>query len=190
MTAGVGERVEELLAVLQGEGDVAAEAGDELVRALVRFYGDALSSIVAGVDPEVVQRLAQDEAVGAVLVLHDLHPVDVTTRVVQALDRVRPALGLHEGGVELLELTSDGVAKLRLQGSCHGCPSSQLTVRSGIEVAVLRAAPEVARVEVEGMTDAAPAGDLLQILPAPPSGSAYPADGSDCPVLTPAGTAP
>ena len=56
----------------------------------------------------------------------------------------------------------DGVARLRLTGSCHGCPSSTVTVRLAIERAIEEAAPEV-RVEVEDMADASGPGALLQI---------------------------
>jgi Fe-S cluster biogenesis protein NfuA len=56
----------------------------------------------------------------------------------------------------------DGVARLRLEGSCHGCPSSTVTVQLAIEGAVADAAPEVTKVVVEGMT-APPAPVLLQI---------------------------
>ena len=80
------------------------------------------------------------------------------------MEEVRPYLGSHAGGVEYLGLDADGVARLRLEGSCHGCPSSTVTVRMAIERAILEAAPEVARVEVEGMLEE-PAPALLQIGP-------------------------
>jgi nitrite reductase/ring-hydroxylating ferredoxin subunit len=63
--------------------------------------------------------------------------------------------------VEYLGVT-DGVARLRLEGSCHGCPSSTVTVQLAIQGAVEDAAPEVTEVVVEGMT-AAPEPKLLQI---------------------------
>ncbi len=101
--------------------------------------------------------------VGNLLVLHDLHPDDVLTRVQAALDRVRPYLGSHAGGVSLLGVDADGVAHLRLEGSCDGCASSALTVKSAIEDAILVAAPDVVAVEAEGMVEPGPA--LLQIQP-------------------------
>ena len=70
-------------------------------------------------------------------------------------------LGSHAGGVQYLGVR-DGVARLRLEGSCHGCPSSTVTVQLAIEGAVQDAAPEVAQVIVEGMT-APPEPALLQI---------------------------
>ena len=92
--------------------------------------------------------------------MHDLHPVDVETRVRQALDDVRPYLGSHGGDVELLGV-ADGVAHLRLGGTCNGCPSSTVTLRNAIEEAVMRAAPELERIDAEGVAEPQPA--LIQI---------------------------
>jgi Fe-S cluster biogenesis protein NfuA len=164
---GVGEQVESLLAALRsGRGDSGAIA-DELVRLLVGLYGDGLSritEILAGQGPagaEIMTAMIEDPLVESLLLLHDLHPLDVDTRVQRALDEVRPYLGSHAGGVEYLGVR-DGVARLRLRGSCDGCPSSTVTVQLAIEGAVLNAAPEVSEVVVEGMTKA-PEPTLLQI---------------------------
>ncbi len=91
-------------------------------------------------------------------------------RIQRALDRVRPYLGSHAGGVQYLGVT-DGVARLRLEGSCHGCPSSTVTVQLAISTAIEDAAPEVSDVAVEGMT-AAPEPGLLQIGRRPPDPAA------------------
>ena len=77
-----------------------------------------------------------------------------------ALDEVRPYLVAHGGGVELLGV-DDGVVHLRLEGACNGCPSSALTLKSAVEEAIMRAAPDVERIEAEGADVATSA--LLQI---------------------------
>jgi Fe-S cluster biogenesis protein NfuA len=82
-----------------------------------------------------------------------------------ALDGVRPYLGLHDGGVELLDVEPSGVVRLRLTGTCDSCPSSQITITDAIERAIAAAAPETTGVEVE--TDEKPA-PLLQIGARPP----------------------
>ena len=109
----------------------------------------------------MIAELAGDPLVESLLLLHGLHPLDVDARIQRALDQVRPYLGSHAGGVQYLGVT-DGVARLRLEGSCNGCPSSTVTVRLAIQGAVLEAAPEVTEVVVEGMTTA-PEPALLQI---------------------------
>jgi Fe-S cluster biogenesis protein NfuA len=171
-----GERVEALIAALRGSADpAAADAAEELVSLLVGLYGDGLSAVMAvlaangAAGAAIVTALTEDPLVTSLLLLHDLHPLSVDERIQQALDRVRPYLGSHAGGVQYLGVR-DGVARLLLEGSCHGCPSSTVTVRLAIEGAVQDAAPEVSEVVVEGMTEPPPPGPtLLQIGAAPPA---------------------
>ena len=171
-----GERIEELLAALRSHGGAAGDAAEELVRLLVGLYGEGLSHIMATVAAEggsaLVDKLASDPVVEGLLLLHDLHPLDVDARIQRALDQVRPYLGSHAGGVQYLGVR-DGVARLRLEGTCHGCPSSTVTVQLAIEGAVQDAAPEVTEVVVEGMT-APPEPALLQIGPRPGAVTAVP----------------
>jgi Fe-S cluster biogenesis protein NfuA/nitrite reductase/ring-hydroxylating ferredoxin subunit len=168
----VNARVEELLKSLSASA--AAPAAEELVGLLVNLYGDALAQIIDLVGNEgphgqsILAKLADDPLIESLLLLHGLHPLDLDARIQRALDRVRPYLGSHAGGVEYLGVT-DGVARLKLEGSCHGCPSSTVTVQLAIEDAVLDAAPEVSSVVVEGMT-AAPGPKLLQIGKRPAGG--------------------
>ncbi len=114
------------------------QAAEELVGLLVGLYGDGLGQIVAVLRERarpgaaMLAKLADDPLVESLLLLHDLHPLDVDARIQRALDRVRPYLGSHAGGVEYLGV-ADGVARLRLEGSCHGCPSSTVTVQLAIK---------------------------------------------------------
>ena len=163
-----GARVEELLDSLKSGGfGPAASAAEELVSLLVGLYGDGLAQIMTVLAENgtagaaMIDALAEDPVVESLLLLHGLHPLDVDARIQRALDRVRPYLGSHAGGVEYLGVR-DGVARLRLEGSCHGCPSSTVTVQLAITGAVQDAAPEVSDVVVEGMT-APPEPGLLQI---------------------------
>ncbi|MGI5161603.1 NifU family protein [Microbispora sp. CA-102843] len=169
--AASGERIERLLgALVDAETRAMAE---ELLREVVGLYGAGLERVMAIVTETgaagALRDLVEDPLVSGLLVLHDLHPLTTAERVRAALDGVRPYLGLHEGGVELLGV-DDGmggsVVRLRLEGACDGCPSSRITVTESIERAIARVAPEVARVDVEGaVTDAVP---LLQIGRRPP----------------------
>ena len=182
----VGDRIEELLGLLAGRGQGAA--AEELVRLLVGLYGDGLAHIVGGLQEDgaagaaMLDRLTGDPLVESLLLLHGLHPLDVDARIQRALDRVRPYLGSHAGGVRYTGVT-DGIARLTLEGNCHGCPSSTVTVQLAIQGAVQDAAPEVTEVVVEGMTEPPPPPGpvLLQIgsRPDPAPGAApVPADGN------------
>jgi Fe-S cluster biogenesis protein NfuA/nitrite reductase/ring-hydroxylating ferredoxin subunit len=165
----VGQRVERLLEEITGRDPVAAELTEDLVRELMALYGAGLARILDrlyAADPDALRQMATDPLVGGLLMLHDLHPDDVAARVEGALEGVRPYLASHGGGVQLLDVT-DGVARLRLEGSCDGCGSSQVTLQHAVEGAVLEAAPEIERIEVEGAaavsaTPLIPAESLLQ----------------------------
>jgi Fe-S cluster biogenesis protein NfuA len=169
-----GERIEELLARLRSGGGESGAVAEELVRLLVGLYGDGLARIMAVLNDggeagsALQDQLIADPLVESLLLLHDLHPLSIDDRIQRALDQVRPYLGSHAGGVMYLGV-SDGVAQLRLEGSCHGCPSSTVTVQLAIEGAVRDAAPELTDVVVEGMT-APPEPALLQIGPRPGAG--------------------
>lgn len=180
--AATASRVEELLDQIGSADPRAAAPAGELVRALSGLYGQGLHRIVDLLDAETLRRLTSDDLVAALLVLHDLHPAPLLERIEAALENVRPALGMHNGDVELLGITEgeDGVVvRLRLAGSCHGCPSSMVTMSQGVERAIHEAAPEVASVEVDGLAAPHKAPELLQISPHRP----YAADGSDCPAV-------
>ena len=107
--------------------------------------------------------IAADELVSSILILHDLHPLDLPTRVQAALDRVRPYLGSHGGDVEIIGIEGD-VVRLRMAGSCSTCPSSTVTLNFAIEEAILKAAPEISRIEAENV-EAGPSAPLIQLQP-------------------------
>ncbi|MBP2320030.1 Fe-S cluster biogenesis protein NfuA [Kibdelosporangium banguiense] len=163
---GVGDQIEHLLESLRPGKD--KEIAEELVRLLVQMYGEGLTRIAGMISDEkdLMARLVKDDLVESLFLLHDLHPVDVDTRIQQALDGVRPFLGSHAGGVEFLGVDDEGIAQLRLEGSCEGCPSSTLTVKTAIETAIRQAAPDLNGIEVAGAVSDEPG--LLQVRMGPP----------------------
>ncbi len=185
----VGSAIERLLEELGADADPAARRrAEELVRLLVDFYGAALGRVVDLADQALLERLADDELVASLLIVHDLHPLDAKARVERALERVRPYLGSHAGGVELLGIDDRGVVHLRLEGTCNGCQASTRTVRLSIERAIEEAAPELLGVEVEGMVEERPAASsgLLQIQPFHPEQPGVHEAPGPCPVPDPA----
>jgi Fe-S cluster biogenesis protein NfuA/nitrite reductase/ring-hydroxylating ferredoxin subunit len=149
-----GQRIETLLEAASAGGRVARERAEELVRLVVDLYGAGLERLLvilhdAGrLDGDLLDRLAADELVSGLLAVHGLHPDDVGTRVQRALDGVRPYLGSHGGDVDFLGVTEDGAVRLRMLGSCDGCPSSTVTLTLAVETAIRAAAPEVTGIEV------------------------------------------
>jgi len=146
-----GERVEALLSELRSQaGPRVAATAEELVSCLVELYGAGLARIteIVGEDdsgPKLMDKLVADPLVESLLLVHDLHPLDTSTRVRRAVEEVLPQLGSHAGDVEYLGLDEAGVLRLRLeQGGC-----SAESARDLIEKAVAGAAPEAAGVGIE-----------------------------------------
>jgi Fe-S cluster biogenesis protein NfuA len=135
----------------------------EIVQNLLALYGEGLARMLAAVtrlEPDtagaaLLDAFAADELISHLLLLHDLHPISLATRVTRALEEVRPYLRKHGGNVELLGLDG-GVARLRLLGSCEGCPSSTLTLKLAIEEALYKAAPDLEGIETEGTVEPPP----------------------------------
>ncbi len=67
-------------------------------------------------------------------------------RIEKALDKIRPMLAADGGDVELVDVTDDGVVKLKLKGSCGCCPMSSMTLKMGIEKILRQEVPEIKEV--------------------------------------------
>src|SRR5918999_3328709 len=159
-------RMETLLGEIEALDDPSAKAkAAEVVGVLLDLYGEGLARmmevVAQGEESErTFEAFAEDELVSHLLLLHGLHPLDVETRVVRALEEVRPYLQSHGGNVELLGVEG-GVVRVRMEGSCDGCPSSAMTLKLAIEEAVLKAAPDLEGIEAEGVTEPKPAPTLV-----------------------------
>ena len=162
-------RIEELVAKFESAGDPSLRAAAaELVEWLLELHGAGLHRLIEMVEgsgaagAHLMDRFSRDDLIAQLLMLHGLHPVDLKTRVTEALAKVRPYLKSHGGDVELLDVV-DGVVRLRLQGSCNGCPSSAMTLRNAIEEAVYESASDIAGLEVLGVVEAPPAPGFVPL---------------------------
>ncbi len=156
------QRIETLVDEIESAADPVLRAKMlELVQSLMDFHGAGIGRMMditanaGAAGYAVFDDFARDELVSSLLLLYDLHPRAIADRVEEAIEKVRPSLNLHEGGVELLGIDG-GVVRLRLRGSCDGCPSSALTLKHTIEEAIYAAAPDVAAIEVEGAVETKP----------------------------------
>ena len=158
-------RLESLLEELEALPDPdAREKCLETIGALLDLYGEGLARIVEAAPDR--ERLADDDLVSHLLLVHGLHPLSFEARVRGALDQVRPYLESHGGNVELAGI-ADGVVSLRLEGSCSGCPSSAATLELAVEDAIRKAAPEVEEIRAADEKPAAPPS-LIQLEPIAP----------------------
>ncbi|WP_345651200.1 NifU family protein [Streptomyces tremellae] len=164
-----GERVEALIAASAVHGTPARERSEELVRLITDFYGAGLERLLGlvhdhgALDDRLAAALAGDDLVASLLLVHGLHPYGVESRVERALDGVRPYLGSHGGDVQLLGVTAEGTVRLRLLGSCDGCPSSAATLELAVRGAVEAAAPEVTAIEVQAPAADGPAAAVVPV---------------------------
>jgi Fe-S cluster biogenesis protein NfuA/nitrite reductase/ring-hydroxylating ferredoxin subunit len=146
-------RVQELTGRLEDLEDAACrELAEELTGAVVQMYGAGLERIVELIDEETRGRLAADELVAGLLMIHDLYPVPIEERVLAALETVRPYMESHGGNVELLGV-EDGIARLRLEGSCKSCRASSSTLELAVRQALQEAAPDLLGMDVEGVME-------------------------------------
>jgi Fe-S cluster biogenesis protein NfuA len=150
----VSSRIEALVAELETLEDVSVRSRvEELVRLLMQLHGEGLARMLAlwqqpDFDPSrAVERFAADPVVASVLMLHDLHPHDVRTRIERALDLVRTNLP-HGTEVTLLEI-SNQIVRLRVDAAAGGCGTPADAIRTTVDAAIRDAAPEAREVEVE-----------------------------------------
>jgi len=142
------EQIEQLVKTIEATADPQVHAAAlELMQSVMELHGAGLERILellsqSGEGERVTRNLLQDDLVASLILLHGLHPDDLETRVLRALDNVRPYLQSHGGDVQLVSL-QEGVLRLRLQGSCGSCSSSSATLKNAVEEAVIAVAPDV-----------------------------------------------
>lgn len=77
---------------------------------------------------------------------------ELTKRIEDSLDGIRPYLEADGGNVKVNEITNDHVLKLEFMGACGSCPMSTMTFKAGIEEAIKKAVPEIKSIEVINLT--------------------------------------
>ena len=152
-----GERIQRLIERIETLPYPAAkELIQECMEAVLAFYGQGLTRILQVVNEadaesqKVYRKLIHDDVIKGFLLIHDLHPLDVEARLGEALEKVRPYLKSHGGNVELVSL-ENGIARLRLQGTCQSCASSAVTLELAIKHAIEQACPDLVQFIVEGV---------------------------------------
>jgi Fe-S cluster biogenesis protein NfuA len=160
------ERVEKLAVRLESAGDpeIRATALD-LVQSVVELHGAALQRLIDSLTrtPAGQQALSQaleNDLVSSMLLLHNLHPDDLETRVLRGIEKARPYLKSHGGDVELAAVR-DGIVHLRLHGTCGSCPSSSITLKNAVEDALFEVAPDIVEIVSENASTTAQSGPQL-----------------------------
>lgn len=149
----LAERVDRARDAVLALDAVPRAAAVELKDAVEAAHRRALVTIVRRLRDdergrELLYELVDDPGVLALLTLHGIVRTDPLTRARQAIDAVRPMLRSHGGDVELVEVRSDGVATVRLHGSCNGCSMSAVTLRETVAEALVAGVTEIHDIEV------------------------------------------
>jgi Fe-S cluster biogenesis protein NfuA len=153
------QRVGELVQEIESIADPALRAATKnLVQSLMDLHGAALEKtleIVAEAgEPgmNIIDRLGRDSLVSSVLILYGLHPEDIETRVVKAVDRIRPQLRKQGCEVELVGV-NHGEIHLRVETGSHTCGSTAKTVQATLEGAMYDGAPDLTSLRIEGLEE-------------------------------------
>jgi Fe-S cluster biogenesis protein NfuA/nitrite reductase/ring-hydroxylating ferredoxin subunit len=149
--------------ILEGWDETQQRTVKTLHEAWEGVYREAFRRLIRRLQeaPEVVPALrgaVQDPYLYAVLRSLGLIKPSLQERIEAALDAVRPGLEGHGGNVELVEVRPPDTVVLRLLGSCHGCPSSSLTLSEGVEKAIRESCPEIVHIETAKHNSAPPDG--------------------------------
>ncbi|GGY43139.1 NifU family protein [Streptomyces djakartensis] len=137
--------LDELLEGLEPVPGPATEA----VRLLTEVYGEALARVLDQAGEQLAGRLADDELLGHLMVLHDIHPEPAERRAARAVERLRPAVRERGGDVEWAGVEGQvGRVRLTSGGGCgSGCGDGAAQVTDAVREAVLAVAPELTAVE-------------------------------------------
>jgi Fe-S cluster biogenesis protein NfuA len=128
----------------------------DLLQALMDLHGSAMTRIVEVLSESgeagrgSLAKLGSDPIICGLLVLYGIHPVPLEERVIKAIEKVRPQLHKHGGSVELIGV-NEGVVRVSIQSSGHGCHSSPEALKDTLDQAIRETAPEVVEIIAEGV---------------------------------------
>ncbi len=156
------QRIQELIEEIDSLADDRTRGMmQECVQEMLNFYGHGLKKILDIISKgnnsaakDIYNNLIEDSFVSGLLLIHDLHPLDLKTRLHLALEKVKPYMDSHGGSVEIVSL-ENGFAKLKLSGHCKGCPSSASTLELGIKKEIEEHCPDLLGLEVVGVVSPA-----------------------------------
>ena len=156
------ESIDKMVRALEDAKDPVLRANaKDLVQALMALHGACLERMleVVGHSAEsgksIIDTFARDGVVKSVLLLYGLHPVDVKTRVLEALEKMRPSMRLHAGTVSVVGIDEEGMVTLRMEGKSEGCGSSASALKQAVEQAIYDSAPDISGIIMEGFVEKA-----------------------------------
>jgi Fe-S cluster biogenesis protein NfuA len=153
------QRIGNLVQEIESSADPAVRAITKtLMQSLMDLHGaaieKALDIVADSGEPgmAIIDRLGRDPLVSSVLILYGLHPEDLETRVIKAVDKVRTQLRKQCCEVELVSV-NDGAIRLRVETGSHTCGSTAKTLQATLEGTMYDAAPDLTSLVIEGLEE-------------------------------------
>ena len=154
------ESIDKMVRALEEAQDPVLRANaKELVQALMTLHGACLERMLevvgqSGVSGKsIIDTFARDGVVKSVLLLYGLHPIDIKTRVLEALEKTRSSLRSNARTVSFVGIDDAGLVTLRMEGKSEGCGSSDVTLKQAVQQAIYEAAPDISGIVMEGFVE-------------------------------------
>lgn len=155
------QRIGGLVAELDNISDPEVRAGAKaLVQLLLDMHAAGLEQVLEIIAKDgdagqrVIDNLGRDPLVSSLLVLYGLHPLDLESRVVLAVEKIAPQVRKCGGELELLGI-ENGSVRMRIHVKGHACSSTGKTLQAMVEDALYEAAPDMNALAVEGLEERA-----------------------------------
>ncbi len=154
------ESIDKMVRALEEAKDPVLRANaKELVQALMALHGACLERMLevvgqSGVSGKsIIDTFARDGVVKSMLLLYGLHPIDIKTRVLEALEKVRASVRSSARTVSFVGIDHAGMVTLRMEGKREGCGSPDSAVKQAVEQAIYEAAPDISGIVIEGFVE-------------------------------------
>ncbi|MDQ1406635.1 MAG: hypothetical protein QOG55_2264 [Acidobacteriaceae bacterium] len=154
------ESIDKMVRALEEAKDPVLRANaKELVQALMTLHGACLERMLevvgqSGVSGKsIIDTFARDGVVKSVLLLYGLHPIDIKTRVLEALEKTRSSMRSNARTVSFVAIDDAGMVTLRMEGKSEGCRSSDSALKQAVEQAIYEAAPDISGIVLEGFVE-------------------------------------
>ena len=154
------ESIDKMVRALEEAKDPVLRANaKELVQALMTLHGACLERMLevigqSGVSGKsIIDTFTRDGVVKSVLLLYGLHPIDIKTRVLEALEKMRSSMRSSARTVSFVGIDDAGMLTLRMEGKSEGCGSSDSALKQAVEQAIYEAAPDISGILMEGFVE-------------------------------------
>jgi Fe-S cluster biogenesis protein NfuA len=154
------ESIDKMVRALEETKDPVLRANaKELVQALMTLHGACLERMLEVVNQSgasgkfIIDTFARDGVVKSVLLLYGLHPIDIKTRVLEALEKMRSSMRSNARTVGFVGIDDVGMVTLRMEGKSEGCGSSDSALKQAVEQAIYEAAPDISGIVLEGFVE-------------------------------------